>query len=105
MNDLLTVHDVARLCQVHEVTVRRHIASGQLRSVHVGKRVRVRKEDLESYLEQPQASAAKATLSRRKGQVLRRDDPIFGIVGMFCDEPWVSAEKDRVLAEAYAPTQ
>lgn len=102
MSDLLTVRDVARFCQVHEVTVRRHIASGQLRSVHVGKSVRVRREDLESYLEQSQGRDFTGRQGQRKAGVLGRDDPIFGLVGTFRDEPWVSAEKDRVLADAYA---
>ena len=48
---LMTVTDVAEWLQVHPNTVRRHIKAGKLRSVHVGRNVRILKGDLESYLQ------------------------------------------------------
>ena len=48
---LMTVTDVAEWLQVHPNTVRRHIKAGKLRSVHVGRHVRILKGDLESYLQ------------------------------------------------------
>lgn len=96
MPELLTVHDVANVCRLHEVTVRRHIASGRLRLVRVGKGVRVRPEDLESYLQQPAALGAERGLPAK-------DDPLFDIIGMISDEPWVSSDKYRALFETRAP--
>lgn len=49
--ELLTVREVAQICRVHEVTIRRHIRQGLLRSVRVGRAVRIRREDLDGYVE------------------------------------------------------
>ena len=48
---LLTVNDVAERLQLHPITVRRHIKAGKLRAVRVGRAVRVRESDLETYLD------------------------------------------------------
>jgi excisionase family DNA binding protein len=40
-----------RLGHVAELTVRRLIKAGKLRAVHVGRRVMVREQDLEKYLD------------------------------------------------------
>lgn len=93
MTELLTVRDVAMLCHLHEVTVRRHIAAGRLPSVRVGGGVRVRREDLETFIT-PRVSPDDD--SARFGP----DDPLFGLVGLVNDEPYVSAEKHAILAEA-----
>ena len=95
MPELLTVHDVANVCRLHEVTVRRHIASGRLRSVRVGKGIRVRPEDLDSYLQQPAAPGDRG--------ILTKDDPLLGIIGMINDESWVSSDKYRALFETSTP--
>ena len=105
---LLTVQDVARYCQVHEATVRRHIASGRLRSVHVGRAVRVRSEDLELYLKPRGDRETEPTdddRSEPEWKPFTMDDPLWDIVGMIDDESiaWVSGDKHRALAEAYMP--
>lgn len=105
---LLTVHDVARYCQVHEATIRRHIASGRLRSVHVGRAVRVREEDLELYLKPRGDRETEPTDdygSEPEWKPFTKDDPFWDIVGMIDDESiaWVSGDKHRALAEAYMP--
>ena len=100
MSELLTVHDVARLCQLHEVTVRRHISEGRLLSVRVGKGVRVRKEDLDAYIE-PQ-DHSQAHHAGRQGRPFTKDDAFWKIVGAF-DDPggaWVSGDIHRAVAEA-----
>ena len=48
--DLLTVHETAAMLKLNPETVRRHIASGRLEAVRVGRRVRVRREAVESFL-------------------------------------------------------
>src|SRR3972149_6948725 len=50
MSDLLTVEEVADRLRLHEMTVRRHIKAGRLRAVRVGRRVRVREEDLAAFV-------------------------------------------------------
>lgn len=61
MVDLLTIEETARMLHVHQTTVRRHISQGRLRAVKVGKRVRVRREELERFIEPvPSYSSEKA---------------------------------------------
>ncbi len=100
MSELLTVHDVARLCQLHEVTVRRHISDGRLPSVRVGKGVRVRKEDLDAYIEPQEPSQPQR--AGRRGRPFTQDDPFWKIVGAFddADGAWVSGDIHRAVAEA-----
>src|SRR3990172_6310905 len=47
---LLTVSEVAERLRLHEMTVRRHIRSGRLRSVRAGRNIRVREEDVNEFL-------------------------------------------------------
>ncbi len=49
---LLTVGEVANLMRVSNMTVYRLIKSGQLAAVRVGKNYRIRRRDLERYLEE-----------------------------------------------------
>lgn len=116
MNELLTIDDVARFCQIHKATVRRHIASGRLRSVRVGRAVRVRKEDLDRFVghatDKSQVAGAlevdSLPLPFIQGELrpFTLDDPLWEIGGMI-DDPdgpdWISSDKHRALAEAYAP--
>jgi excisionase family DNA binding protein len=60
MNELLTVGEVADLCNLHEITIRRHISQGRLAVVRMGRRVRVRREDFEAYIE-PQLAPLRRT--------------------------------------------
>ena len=48
---LLRVDDVADRLSVAGVTVRRLISRGDLKAIRVGKAIRVRPEDVESYLQ------------------------------------------------------
>jgi excisionase family DNA binding protein len=92
--ELLTIAEVARICRVHEVTVRRHIASGRLRSVRVGRGIRVRTEDLEAFMESPALSGE----DDGKFKPFTEDDPLWTIVGAFeGNETWVSGDKYRAL--------
>jgi excisionase family DNA binding protein len=50
-DNLLTVAQVARRLQIHEITVRRYIKAGALRAVRVGRNLRVREEDLERFVQ------------------------------------------------------
>jgi excisionase family DNA binding protein len=48
--DLLTVDEVAKLLKISPITVRRHIASGDLSAVRAGRAVRVRRDSAETFL-------------------------------------------------------
>jgi len=51
-DSLLTVGDVAQLCQVHRKTVTRAIQAGRLRAVRLGRRgaYRIKPEDLDQWI-------------------------------------------------------
>lgn len=51
MEKWLTVQEVAKQCQISEVTVRRWISSGELRAAKLGKGWRIKPEDLEAFYE------------------------------------------------------
>jgi excisionase family DNA binding protein len=48
--ELLTIENIAQMCHLHQMTIRRHIKEGKLPAVKVGGRIRVRREDLERFL-------------------------------------------------------
>ncbi|HEY5475133.1 MAG TPA: hypothetical protein VIK11_00335, partial [Tepidiformaceae bacterium] len=64
--------------------------------------VRVRKEDLESYIE-PTTPSANLVAGRRKGRPLSHDDSIFQLIGIVNDpgSAWVSGDKYRALSEMH----
>ena len=50
---LLRIHpDVTKLTSLGRTTIYNEIAAGRLRAVHVGRAVRVRRDDLEQWLDQ-----------------------------------------------------
>ena len=51
MNELLTAGEVADLLRVSTMTVYRLIRTGELVAVRVGRNYRVRREDLDAFLE------------------------------------------------------
>lgn len=57
--NLLTLRDVAKSLKVSETTVRRLVRAGSIAAYKVGKRgqLRVREEDLESFLEKQRIEA------------------------------------------------
>lgn len=83
MLELLTVSEAARILDLHEITIRRHIKQGRLKAVKVGRRVRIRRRDLEEFMkpvcsEQPAFKIglplrppSKEDLDRRKTLVQR----------------------------------
>jgi excisionase family DNA binding protein len=58
--NLLTLRDVSEILRVSETTVRRLVRAGSIAAYRVGKRgqLRVRGEDLESFLERQRIDAA-----------------------------------------------
>lgn len=49
--EFLTVFEVAELCRVHPATVRNWLRAGSLPGRHIGQQWRVRREDLDRFLE------------------------------------------------------
>lgn len=93
MGESLTIPDAARLCQVHETTIRRRIAAGKLRFVREGGRLRVLEEDLE----RADVVGTEETADGEKGRrPFTEDDPIFQLIGIAdglepADDSFVSA--------------
>ena len=104
MGELLTVDEVARECRIHPITVRRHIAAGRLRAVRIGRRVRIRREDLEAFAEEAGPGAERP---REKTGIIGPDDPLIRSIGCISDDSAtdVSENKYKYLAEAYYPSE
>lgn len=49
---LLRIHDVVALTNLGRSTIYSEIAAGRLRAIHIGRAVRVRRDDLERWLDQ-----------------------------------------------------
>ena len=54
--DLLTVKETAQMLRVSPITVRRYIASGAVAGERVGRGIRVKRQDIEDFLEPVDAS-------------------------------------------------
>lgn len=108
MFELLTVEEIARMCRLHEMTVRRHIAEGKLRVVRVGRGVRVKKEDLEDYLRPQEVITNQRSINgvgRRKS--LAKDDSIFRLMGIVNapEAATLSEDKYAAFAQSFSPNQ
>ena len=78
--DFLTVNDVAELLQLNQQTVRNWIDAGKLPAVRAGRRVRVRRTDLEQLIGVPttveeQAQQPKKRASKPKTPAAPAVDP------------------------------
>ena len=47
---MFKVHDIARVCNVHESTIYRWVATGKLEAVRVGGSLRFRRADIEKLI-------------------------------------------------------
>ena len=101
--ELLTVQETAALLRVSPVTVRRYISSGRLTAVHVGRNVRIEREDVEKLPTQVDDTAGERPKLRKTGY-LTMDDPLWKLVGIATSTDGVtdvSANKHKYLAEGY----
>ncbi len=124
---LFTFQETAAMLKVSPMTIRRYFASGKLAAVRVGRRVRIRQEVIEQFLEPVEPETIKAeTETPRNGifedadgrtflmdngrrvevRPLTFDDPLWGIVGIIDgDGPTdASVNHDKYLADACADT-
>ena len=93
--ELLTIPEVAAICRLHEMTVRRHIREGRLNAVRVGKSVRVRYDDLQAYLATDKPAAV--AVRRVRVKPLTKDDSLFRLIGIVR-----SAEPSTLSEDKYA---
>ncbi|MBI4311929.1 MAG: helix-turn-helix domain-containing protein [Chloroflexi bacterium] len=104
IGELLTISEAARALRVSAVTVRRHIAQGEIRAVRVGRQVRVSKEALAAFVKPLAKGKASTHASRRRTQPLTSDDPLWKLVGSATDAPPTdSSRKYDYLADTMAP--
>ena len=98
MAELLSIRQVAEMFHLHEMTVRRHIKQGKLRAVKVGGSIRVRKGEVERFMEPVSAPvetiipspkrASPEEIARRRAlfaEVMRLREKI-GPIGITTDE-------------------
>jgi excisionase family DNA binding protein len=104
IEELLTVREVARICHLHEVTVRRHILQGRLKAVKIGKAVRVRREDFDRYTESHDTDVEQPQ-DRRPARPFTLDDPLFGLAGIGLSGGGVAEDKKAALAEIFRRKQ
>lgn len=104
--NLLTVKETAEILRVSPLTVRRYISRNMLHAVHVGRGIRIQREELEDFV-----APKKSTYFNSPGtdendpstwRPMTEDDPIWDIVGIIKDGPPDLAQNhDAYLAEAY----
>ena len=79
--DYFTVAETARLLKVNPITVRRHIQGGRLSAIRAGRGVRIRRGDLEAFL-QPVSMAPVPPI-----HPLTEDDSLWTLVGAATHAP------------------
>lgn len=98
--ELLTVQEVAQIMRVSPITIRRHIQSGELSAVRVGRQVRISKQAVNKIAKpiKPKVSKNKPLIT---GRPLTFDDPLWRLVGIARSaKPTDSSKKHEYLAEA-----
>lgn len=98
--ELVTVQEAAHICGLHEATVRRRIASGELPVEREGGATRVRRRDLAAVFGDVQER-------KRRSRAFAADDPLWRLAGAFEDPggSWVSSDIHRAIAEAIPPRE
>lgn len=100
--ELLTVKETADMLRVSPVTIRRHIASGKLPAVRIGRAIRIERDAVSTLVEPVDPDLERLAQAKPTSA----DDPLWRIVGIATSaegEPTdVSVNHDKYLAEAYA---
>lgn len=125
--EFFTIQETAAMLKVSPMTIRRYIASGKLPVVRVGRRVRIRPEAIEQFVEPVESGASETAPEdiedgiyedddgrvfliyggqEQEVRPLTFDDPLWDLVGMIKDDgPTDMAENhDKYLADIYADT-
>lgn len=103
--ELLTIAEAAQLLRVTPITIRRHIAAGQLAAVKVGKGVRLRREAIEKFVTPIEPASPQVRQGRRvlAGRALSYDDPLWKLIGSATGaRPTDASKKLEYLAEGLA---
>lgn len=88
--DLMTVEQVAAYLQVHRMTVYRYIRTGRLPAARVGRVYRIRRADLEAFLDRQRVPGSAPVPPRRSDVATPSGDPAGG-------QPPRSPVRDRML--------
>lgn len=82
-SDILTVDQVAAYLQLNRLTIYRYIRQGQIRASKVGKAYRIRKEDVDLFLDSMQArpAARKPLRVRPEAPVSKPPEPVVVAAG------------------------
>ncbi len=90
--ELFTVKETAQMLRVSPITVRRYIASGELSAHRVGRGIRVKRQDVEDFLEPVMPAGRPFTL----------DDPLWNIdgIGSPRERENIAEHKDEYKADA-----
>lgn len=104
--DLLTVNETAEMLRISPGTVRRHVASGKLPAVRIGRAVRLERVAVERVIHPAGEERAENEDSVVLGEPTYAGDPFWEIIGLAPSDPGeptdVSVNHDQYLAEAYA---
>lgn len=105
--ELLTVDEAAQRLKLSAVTIRRHIARGDLAAVRVGRRIRVSQDAIEHFQKPVAPTIGRPKQPKIEWKPLTEDDPLLSIIGIDkSDGPTdVSQNKNKYLAEAYDPKE
>lgn len=103
--DLLTVAETADLLKMSQVTIRRHIASGRLAAMHVGRSIRISRDAVAEFVSPIAPSNPPSTTAPATEKPFTFDSPLWNIVGIIeGGPPDIAEQHDRYLADAYADT-
>lgn len=101
--DLLTVKETAELLRVAPITVRRHIASGRLPALRIGRAIRIEREAVERVITLAGGRPLQDEDLILEGESTHAEDPFWEIVGIAKSaegEPTDGTENQDLDAEA-----
>jgi|SRR5215213_499994 len=102
--DLMTIREAAQLLRVSSITVRRHVATGRLPAVRVGRGIRIDRAQIERFATPVATIAEQEERTIGAGKILTPDSPLWKMIGAIDDDgpTDLSINTDAYLARAYA---
>src|SRR5687767_12849600 len=101
--ELMTIKEAASELRVSAVTIRRHIATGRLPAVRIGRGIRIDRQHVERFVTPVAPTADQVAKPTGEGMILTSESPLWGIIGIIDDDgpTDVSTNTDAYLADAY----
>lgn len=75
MEEILTAEQVAQILQVHPFTVLKFIKQGKLKASKLGRVYRIRKSDVDSFLDEQVEKTAEKTTVKKKKEIPKETEP------------------------------